>query len=151
MVAGAAEIAVWWGALTGLTVLLISTVSPVELLVAATAALGAACAARAMRRAAGVRWRGAHGAGRAVLLLPWAVLRGCGTLLAAAVRRPEDAVLRRTAVRRGTDPGWAGIVLAASPDTCVLDMPHEDDPLLHTLDRRPGPVEKTVTDPGERR
>lgn len=35
MVAGAAEIAGWWGALTGLTVLLISTVSPVELLVAA--------------------------------------------------------------------------------------------------------------------
>ncbi|MCU7826732.1 hypothetical protein [Kitasatospora sp. DSM 101779] len=145
------EIAVWWGALTGLTVVLISTVSPVELLVAATAALGAAVTARAMRRAAGVRWRGGRGAARAVLHLPWAVLHGCGTLLAAAVRRPGRATVRRTTVQQGTEPGWAGVVLAASPDTCVLDMPHEDDPLLHTLGGRPGPAEQAVTGAREQR
>ncbi|MEV8098230.1 hypothetical protein [Kitasatospora sp. NPDC085879] len=150
--AGPVETAVWWAALTGVTVVSISTVSPVETLVAATAALGAACTARAMRRAAGVGWRGARGAGQAVLRLPWAVPCGCAALSAAVVRRRDDgATVRRTVLREGADPGWAAVVLAASPDTCVLDLPHEDDPLLHTLDRCPGPVEQAVTDPGERR
>ncbi|MEV6206247.1 hypothetical protein [Kitasatospora sp. NPDC051914] len=151
------EIAVWWCVLTGLTVVLISTVSPVELLVAALAALGAAFAARAMCLASGTEWRGARRAGRAVIRLPRSVLRGCAALLSALARRDEGgARLHRVVLREGSDPGWAGAALAASPDTCVIDMPHGDDALVHTLGDRPGPMERLLVerlpaDPGERR
>ncbi|MEU4896816.1 hypothetical protein AB0B12_29980 [Streptomyces sp. NPDC044780] len=45
------EVLVWWAALTGLWLVLISTVDPLEVLVGAAAALAAALLARAGRRA----------------------------------------------------------------------------------------------------
>ncbi|MBW8089795.1 MULTISPECIES: hypothetical protein [Streptomyces] len=45
------EVLVWWSALTGIWLVLISTVDPLEVLVGAVAALAAALLARAGRRA----------------------------------------------------------------------------------------------------
>ncbi|WP_198549175.1 hypothetical protein [Streptomyces sp. PRh5] len=45
------EVLVWWAALTGVWLVLISTVDPLELLVGTASALAAAVLARAGRRA----------------------------------------------------------------------------------------------------
>ncbi|MBI0378915.1 hypothetical protein JBE27_22175 [Streptomyces albiflaviniger] len=45
------EVLVWWAALTGIWLVLISTVDPLELLAGAASALAAAVLARAGRRA----------------------------------------------------------------------------------------------------
>ncbi|QPP10879.1 hypothetical protein G4Z16_21175 [Streptomyces bathyalis] len=50
--AALAEVLAWWAALTGLWMVLITTVDPVESAVGATLALPAAVCARAARRAA---------------------------------------------------------------------------------------------------
>ncbi|MGW1892341.1 hypothetical protein ACWCP6_19110 [Streptomyces sp. NPDC002004] len=144
MRAGLVEIAVWCGVLTAIVVVSISSLSPVELIVAGLSALGAAFAARRMRLATGLGWQGARHAARATALLPGAVLRGCAALLTMMVRNPEGAVLRRIALRRGVDAGWAGVMLAASPDTCVIDIPRDDEVLVHALSSGAGPVEMAV-------
>ncbi|MFG2893481.1 hypothetical protein [Streptomyces sp. NPDC048248] len=54
-IATGAELICWWAALTGLWLVLISSVDPLEWLVGAAAALLAACAACGARRAAGRR------------------------------------------------------------------------------------------------
>jgi hypothetical protein len=53
MVRAIAEVAAWWAGLTGMYVVLISTVDPVELAVGGGAALLAGIAGRAARRAVG--------------------------------------------------------------------------------------------------
>lgn len=45
------EVLVWWAALTGIWLVLISTVDPLELMVGSASALAAAVLARAGRRA----------------------------------------------------------------------------------------------------
>ncbi|MFF7454694.1 hypothetical protein [Kitasatospora sp. NPDC008115] len=60
----ACEIAVWFGVLVATTVVLISSVSPVESLVGGVAALGGALAARRLRLAAGIAPGGAKGVAR---------------------------------------------------------------------------------------
>ncbi|MFI2735753.1 hypothetical protein [Streptomyces sp. NPDC018711] len=132
------EIVVWWAVLTAATVVFISSVSPVELLVAVVAALGGAFAARRIRQAVGGR-----GAGRALLALPGSVVRGLAALTAALVTGQAGATVRRVRLGPGTGAGWAGTLLATSPDTCVIDVPH-DEVLVHTLRRGAGPMERAV-------
>ncbi|AEM82857.1 hypothetical protein [Streptomyces violaceusniger] len=48
---GVLEVLVWWAALTGIWLVLIGTVDPLEILVGSAAALAAALLARAGRRA----------------------------------------------------------------------------------------------------
>ncbi|MEV0533538.1 hypothetical protein [Kitasatospora sp. NPDC050463] len=140
------EIAVWCAVLLGLTLVSISSVSPVELAVAGAAALGGAFAARRMRLAAGSGFRGdPRRAARAVAAVPWAVLRGLAVLVAAMAHRPDDAAVRHVRLRPGTDAGWAGVLLAAAPDTCVIDVPGNDEVVVHALRPEAGPVEAAVT------
>ncbi len=144
------EFVVWWAVLAGLTVVFISSVTPVELLVAGVAAVGGALAAVRMRRIAGVRLTGVRGAVAAVLALPRAVLRGLAVLV-AALANPADAAVRRIRLRPGADAGWAGVLLGASPDTCVVDVPCPDEVVVHTLRPGKGPVERALAedrDPG---
>lgn len=145
------EIAVWSGVLVGMTLILISSVSPVELLVAGVAALGGAFAARRLRLAAGIGLGGARGALRSVVRLPGAVLGGCAVLVRALVRGPRAAGLRRMRLRPGVGAGWAATLVAASPDTCVLEIGagERDEVLVHALGSRPGPVERVVADTAE--
>ncbi|MFI8461859.1 hypothetical protein [Kitasatospora sp. NPDC085464] len=145
------EIAVWFGVLVGMTVVLISSVSPVELLVAGVAASGGALAARRLRLAAGIDPGGARGALRSAARLPGAVLGGCAVLARAVLARallsgPRQAGLRRVRLRPGVGPGWAATLVAASPDTCVLEIGEHGEVLVHALGPRPGPVERVVAD-----
>ncbi|MFE7635285.1 hypothetical protein ACFU7Z_14795 [Kitasatospora sp. NPDC057518] len=138
------EIVVWGAVLTGLTVVFISSVSPVELLVAVLAASGGAVAARRMRLAAHVRVGGGRGAVRALLALPGSVVRGLAVLTAAMAPGHGDGRVRRIRLRPGAGAGWAGTLLAASPDTCVIDVPRDDEVVVHALRPTPGPVEEAV-------
>ncbi|MDY0811365.1 hypothetical protein [Kitasatospora purpeofusca] len=144
-------IAVWCAVLLGLTVVLVDSVTPVELAVAGVAAVGGAVAAQRIRSAADAGFSGSRRAARAVLLLPWAVVRGLAVLLAALARRPGTAVVRRVRLAPGADPGWAGALLAASPDTCVVDVPGDDAVVVHALRPEAGPVEEIVARPGGER
>ncbi|MFD5461815.1 hypothetical protein ACFWIQ_03175 [Kitasatospora sp. NPDC127059] len=146
MLARLVEIVVWGAVLTGLTVVLISSVSPVEMAVAGAAALGGGLAAQQMRRAAGVRIAGGRGAGRALLVLPRAVLRGLAVLVADLVTTPTAGV-RRVRLRPGAAAAWAGALIAASPDTCVIDVPNDDEVVVHALRPGAGPVEEAVASP----
>ncbi|BBA95547.1 hypothetical protein RVR_447 [Actinacidiphila reveromycinica] len=117
------EVAAWWALLVALDVVLISSVGPVELLVAAVAAAGGALAARRVRRAVRLGRPHGRGAPRAVAALPWSLLRGTAVLARAVLRggrRPGG--VRRVVLRPGTGAGWAGLLLAASADTCVLTV-----------------------------
>ncbi|MFJ7280183.1 hypothetical protein [Kitasatospora sp. NPDC098663] len=141
------EIVLWCAVLLGLTVVSISSVSPAELAVAGVAAVGGAFAARRTRLAAGASVKGTRGAARAVLSLPRAILRGMAALVAAMARRPTGAMVRRIRLKPGADAHWAGALLAASPDTCVIDVPHDDEVLVHALRPGAGPVEEAVARP----
>ncbi|MDH6129042.1 hypothetical protein [Kitasatospora sp. GP82] len=142
------EIVVWCAVLLALTVVSISSVSPVELAVAGVASVGGAVAARRMRLAADAGFTGARRAAGAVLSLPRAVVRGLAVLVAAMTQCPNAAVVRRIRLKPGADAGWAGALLAASPDTCVIDVPGNDEVVVHALRPEAGPVEEAVARPG---
>ncbi|WP_435175247.1 hypothetical protein [Actinacidiphila sp. bgisy145] len=160
-----AEVAAWWVLLAALDVVLISSVNPVELLVAAGAALAGAMAAHRLRRAVGIGRPHGRGALRALAALPWSLLRGSAALAGAVVRggrRPGG--VRRVVLRPGTGAGGAGLLLAASADTCVLTIDEDGADgtdgtsaaggarqgaavRVHALRRAPGAVERALTGP----
>jgi hypothetical protein len=169
-----AEVAAWWVLLAALDVVLISSVNPVELLVAAGAALAGALAAHRLRRAVGIGRPHGRGALRALAALPWSLLRGSAALAGAVVRggrRPGG--VRRVVLRPGTGAGGAGLLLAASADTCVLTIDEDGADgtdgtrgadgtdgtsaaggarqgaavRVHALRRAPGAVERALTGP----
>lgn len=140
------EVGAWWAVLCALTVVAVGPLDTVEYVVAVAAGCGAALAVRWVRRTAGVELGGVRGAGRAVLLLPWSLLRGFALLLVALVRPGAvPTQFRRAAVRDGAGAGWAGLALAASPDTCVVRAEGRGDIELHTLGSAPGPMERALT------
>lgn len=166
------EIAAWWLVLLAVTVMLISSVGPVELLVAAVAAMGGALAARRTRRAVGLGWPRGRGAPRAAMALPWSLVRGVAVLARDTFgggKRP--GAVRRVLLRPGTGAGWAGLLLAASADICVLTTDEDSDEdgngggtrggvgsgrprtgvRVHALRREPGAVERALGGQGEPR
>lgn len=154
VLAAAGEVSAWAAVLFGVTVVSISSVGPVESAVAGAAALGGALAARAVRRAMADVPAGGRGALRAAAVLPWTLLRGLGLLALAAFRGPaalgaRGPGIRRIALREGTGPGWAGLVLAASPDTCVIGADRGQDGhgatvAAHVLRQEPTAAERAV-------
>ncbi|WP_281156647.1 hypothetical protein [Streptomyces sp. HYC2] len=151
MWAATVEIVVWCGVLTGVTVVSVSSVSPVELTVAGLASLGGASAARRMRLATGVHVTGARRAARAAVPLPYAVARGLAVLVSSVATRPGDAAVRRVRLRPGAHAAWAGTLIATAPDTCVIGIPRDDVVLVHALRPDAGPVEAAVARTGGRR
>ncbi|MFF4759357.1 hypothetical protein [Streptomyces sp. NPDC001292] len=151
MWAGTVEIVVWCAVLIGVTVVSISSVSPVELTVAGLAALGGAFAARRMRLAAGVRVKGVRSAARAAVALPYAIVRGLAVLVSSVAAHPVEATVRRVRLRQGAAAAWAGTLITASPDTCVIGIPRDDVVLVHALRPEAGPVEAAVARTGGRR
>lgn len=115
------EIAVWWAAMVVMTVMLISSLAPVELLVAALAAAGAAYAARKLRRAVRLGSLRGRGVFRALAALPWSLVQGTAALARQTLSGGgREAGLRRVDLHPDTGPAWAGYLLAASADTAVI-------------------------------
>ncbi|MEU9303565.1 hypothetical protein [Streptomyces sp. NPDC048269] len=143
------ETACWWAVLAGVSLVVVSSLSPVELAVAGSGAAGAALVAVRTRRAAGVRVRGTAGALRALGVLPFTAARGCATLVRVLVpvllrRGPGSGRVRRIRLREGTDAGWAATALGWSADTCVLDVPEGTaEVVVHTVDGG-GAIERAV-------
>ncbi|MFF3609346.1 hypothetical protein [Streptomyces sp. NPDC002463] len=52
------------------------------------------------------------------------------------VTEPAGGKARCVRLRSGAGAGWAGTLLAASPDTCVIDVPRDDEVLVHALRSR---------------
>ncbi|GLX21573.1 MULTISPECIES: hypothetical protein [Streptomyces] len=141
------EFLLWWAALTGVTLLAVTTPDPVEVLVAALGAAGAGWVAVLLRRAAGVRVAGAAGAARAAAALPLAALRGLVTLLRLPASPPgaRRGRIRTVRLREGADPGWAGVLLGWSADTCVVDLPEgRPSAVVHTFAAAPGGPERAL-------
>ncbi|WP_329174427.1 hypothetical protein [Streptomyces sp. NBC_01477] len=149
------ELVAWWAVLAATSVMLISSVVPVELLVAALAAAAGAFAARRIRLAVGLRLSPPGGALRAAALLPWSVVRGCAVLIRAtsgrADRAGRAAGLRRIELREDAGADWAGFLLAASPDTCVVGITRDGARVcVHGLRHGTTPVERAVARGGGR-
>lgn len=85
----------WWTLLTGLTLVVITLPSPVEVAVACGVAAVAAGVAVRMRRVAAVRSRGTSGLPRALLFLLPTALGGCAALIRSVVRGAPRGRLRR--------------------------------------------------------
>jgi multisubunit Na+/H+ antiporter MnhE subunit len=138
------EIAAWWAFLVGVWLLTLNTFSVAELLTAAVLAAPCALAARAARRAVGLRWDIRPGWSRWLLALPTAVAHDTAALLALSLRRrsrEDDDEFRTVALpAEPTEPRRTGreavstAILSATPGSVVVDAADEHDALLvHAL------------------
>lgn len=146
MLGRAVEVVVWWALLVGVWVLTLSSAPPVELAVAAAAALPCALAARAARRAMEGGWTLAPGWGRWLVVLPVAVLADSARLLFAGVRRIRGrGDLREVTTSAGEGArakghrALASLVLSATPSGFVVDTRPDDGVLVvhAVVDGRP--------------
>ena len=138
------EITAWWVALVGVWLTTLNTYSVAELITAAVLAVPCAVAARAGRRAAGLRWRVDLRWSRWLPALPSAIGHDTVAALSLGLRRRtrerDDEfralplpVERDDAARTGREALTTAIVSAA-PGTVVLDANEEHDELLvHAL------------------
>ncbi|MFF9197735.1 hypothetical protein ACF09L_21255 [Streptomyces sp. NPDC014779] len=153
MARAGSEVLSWWALLLVLQVLLIGSVSPIELAVAAGGALVAALAARAVRVAAGTRLGGTAGWAHALLLWPAALVTDTWRLARAVVRTlgGHRVVGRFVTIRwrPGTGGAWAGGLLSATPGVYVVDQGPGRSALAHTLPGGAGALETALTT-GER-
>ncbi|WP_328321476.1 hypothetical protein [Streptomyces sp. NBC_00388] len=121
----------WWAFLFLLYTVLITSVSQLELAVGAGAAALGAVAAEGLRRAEQPRG-GVRGLLAAGASLPAALLRECAQLLGVVVRvlagRPVPGTTATFRLEPGVSPGWAAVLLAASPGSCVVDISKAGSP-----------------------
>lgn len=138
------EIAVWWAFLVLVWIATLNTFSWQEVLVAAVLAVPCAIAARAGRRAAGVRWRLPTGMRRWLPALPAAVAHDAVAVLTLGVRRRtrerDDSFKVVKLPVEDDDARQAGreamttAILSATPGSVVVDANGEHDELLvHTV------------------
>jgi hypothetical protein len=120
------EVLAWWLVLAVVDVLFISTVSALELVVAAGGAVIAAVAARAVRTASGARLGGTRRWGAAALAWPGAVLSDLVRLWWATARalggRSSEGSLQTMTLSSGTGAAWACALLSATPGAYVVDV-----------------------------
>jgi hypothetical protein len=121
-----AELGTWWILLFALYVIFISTLSPLELLVGASASGVAAAAGCAVHRTAaptagpGRHWAAAVWAWPGTLLTEtWQLAR---LTLAALFGRVERGRFTQLRLRPGVGPAWAGGMLSATPGSCVVEV-----------------------------
>ncbi|MFD8810890.1 hypothetical protein ACFV23_05215 [Streptomyces sp. NPDC059627] len=123
----AVEVLAWWVVLTVLDILFVSTVSALELTVAAAGAVPAAVAARAVHTASGARLGGTRRWAAAVLAWPGAVLGDLIRLWWATGRalggRSSCGSLQTMTLASGTGAGWASALLSSTPGAYVVDVP----------------------------
>jgi multisubunit Na+/H+ antiporter MnhE subunit len=153
----AVNVLVWWGLLLLLYVILISAVTPLELMVGAGFALLGAVAAEAVRRAEHPGPRGSRRLAAAAAAFPLTLLRETGQLTAAVARalsgRGDPGTMAVVRLAPETDAACAAVLLSASPGACVIDM--TDAPLdpgagrdlaVHLLAGPPSRVERALGD-----
>ncbi|MGW0994279.1 hypothetical protein [Streptomyces sp. NPDC002520] len=125
--AASGEVVVWWVVLVVADLMFISSVSVLELAVAAGGALIAAVAARAVHTASGAGLGGTARWGAALLAWPGAVLADMAGLYAVTVHvlrgRPVDGRLQRLTLKSGTGAAWACGLLSSTPGAYVVDVP----------------------------
>ncbi|MGW2648820.1 hypothetical protein ACWC2T_28835 [Streptomyces sp. NPDC001393] len=135
------EVLAWWVVLVVVNVLFISTVSPLELVVAAGGALIAAVAARAVHSASGARLGGTRRWGAAALAWPGAVLTDLSRLCLATARalggHSSQGSLKIMTLSPGTGAAWACALLSSTPGAYVVDV-HVREP------RRTGRASQTA-------
>ncbi|QMU69333.1 Na+/H+ antiporter subunit E [Streptacidiphilus sp. P02-A3a] len=147
------ELTAWWGLLFVLYLVLISTVSPLEVAVGAGASALAAVGAWAVHRAArptlgpGGHWRAAVWAWPGALLTE--TVR-TARLTARALRGHRTAGrMVRVRLRPGVGVAWSTALLSGTPGSCVVDV-HDDGPApvltVHSLFPRPSGLETVLTE-----
>lgn len=137
------EPGLWWLALFGVYLCVISTISPTELLVGAVAAAACAAAAVAVHRVLLGDLDSHGGALRALPLLPAQIVRDCGALFRPRV----EGRFAEVPVRAGGGGGLATVVLSASPGTYVVRVARDRRTLLvHRIGRRVSRLERVVAD-----
>ncbi|MFF8772590.1 Na+/H+ antiporter subunit E [Kitasatospora sp. NPDC015120] len=147
----AVELLLWWGLLLLLYVVLISSVSALEVAVgggiAALGALGAVAARRASDAAPG----GWTGWARALWAFPATLLSDTGRLALLVLRtlrhprrRPADGGFRTVRLAPGTGAAWAGALLSATPGGFVVEA--RDGVLtVHALDATVPALQRALT------
>ncbi|WEP00521.1 hypothetical protein A6P39_038810 [Streptomyces sp. FXJ1.172] len=129
--AAVGEVLAWWAVLVVVNLMFISSVSVLELVVAAGGAALTALAARAVHTASRARLGGTRNWGAAALAWPGAVLADLARLCAVTARvlagRPAEGSLRTVTLARGTGAAWAGALLSSTPGAYVVDVPGRQD------------------------
>ncbi|GAB3978163.1 hypothetical protein GCM10029978_070020 [Actinoallomurus acanthiterrae] len=132
---------IWWAALYAIYVVIISTVSPTELVVGFAGAVVGAAVAVATRR---VLLRGVPLSPprlRVLLLLPSQILRDCAVLF-----RPVRGGFADVPVPPGRGGGMATLVLSVAPGTYVARVSEDSEVLLlHRAETHPSHLEREVT------
>jgi hypothetical protein len=125
-VVAAVNVLLWWGLLFVLYVVLISSVSPLELMVGAGFALLGAAAAEALRRAEHPRPAVGARIASAAAAFPLTLLRETGMLAGAVVAaltgRQDHGRTVTVRLAPGTGAAPAAALLSASPGACVIDI-----------------------------
>ncbi|MEV6976881.1 hypothetical protein [Kitasatospora sp. NPDC093806] len=150
------ELLLWWGLLLLLDLVLISSVTALEIAVGgAVAALGAV-GATAARRTSGATPGGRAGWARALWAFPGTLLADTGRLAALVLRtlvrralrrpdrRPPDSGFRQLRLTPGTGAAWAGAVLSTTPGGYVVEV-RGDVLTVHTLDGSSSALQRALT------
>lgn len=147
LAAAGREVLLWAVLLLALYVIFVGPLSLLELAVGAGLAVLAAGAARAVRRASGVR---VDGLGRCLAALRvWPLtcvteLVGLGAAVARALRgRPARGGFRTVRLRAGVGPAWAATLLSSTPGAYVLDT-NGTELRVRALDGKPSRIEQAL-------
>ncbi|MCQ4084101.1 hypothetical protein NGB36_26885 [Streptomyces sp. RB6PN25] len=120
------EALVWWALLVVVDLMFISTVSVLELVVAAGGAAIAAVAARGVHTVSGAGPGGTRRWGAAALAWPGAVLTDTVRLFAVTARtlcgRPVEGRWQTVTLVSGTGAAWACGLLSSTPGAYVVDV-----------------------------
>ncbi|MFF4520928.1 hypothetical protein [Streptomyces bluensis] len=148
------EVLAWWAVLVVVNLMFISSISTLEIVVAAAGAMIAAFAARAVHSASGAGPGGARRWGAALLAWPGAVLADLGRLCVVTVRalhgRSPEGALKTVTLQPGTGAAWACGVLSSTPSTYVVDVPEGmteggQTVVVHVMDRELSRLDRVLT------
>ena len=134
------EIAAWWAVGVGVWLVTLNTYSIAELITAAVLAVPSAVAARAGRRAAGLRWRVDPRWSRWLVALPSSIAHDLVVALSLVVRHGDDEFRSLPLPKEPTEAARTAreavttAVLSATPGTVVVEANEAHDELLvHAL------------------
>ncbi|GAA1392605.1 hypothetical protein GCM10009639_24520 [Kitasatospora putterlickiae] len=147
----AVELLLWWGLLLLLYVVLISSVTALEIAVGGGLATLGALGAATTRRAPGATPGGRAGWARAWWAFPATLLLDTGRLAVLVLRtlrhprRPTaDGGFHTVRLSPGTGPAWAGALLSAAPGGYAVEA-RDGELTVHTLDGSASALQRALT------